>query len=225
MTGRASFAYDAPGVLGFDSDIDWYCQNGGNSMPDRGRRRLSVRASNATEAEAQAAEEAEAEAMGDGLRASNVTSRGSRRLDAWSCMQASRNILNLFGNNVHNTVAGYNSCRNLEWQVCAAKGMLPGQQSPTIIFATAPRALAVDGARPLGKCGGYHPRGCGYWAYANDDIFFLEACIYAKICANAEELFRLRPAQRFTCQVTEAGFRELQELLTKDRPGKPDRKG
>ena len=152
-----------------------------------------------------------------------------RRLDAQSdarnCIQSRHNILMLFGNNVHGTGSGYNSCRNLEcatlhtvcrlhfnrrvassstafasldcssavsgpaaftsilcclslicvspsrpfppllpllrrWQMCAAMGKLPGQQTPTIVFAHAPASLDTHGRRPLGRCGGYHPNGC-----------------------------------------------------------------
>ena len=35
---------------------------------------------------------------------------------------------------------------------------LPGQRSPTIIFAQAPRDLDIAGRRPLERCGGYQPR-------------------------------------------------------------------
>jgi len=56
---------------------------------------------------------------------------------------------------------------------CAAMGRLPGQRSPTVIFATAPSEMdttrkAKDGGRPLGHCGGYNPAGCWAGAYAND---------------------------------------------------------
>ena len=98
-----------------------------------------------------------------------------RRLQAYAreCVLASRNILLLFGDNVHNTGAGYNSCRNFEWQMCAARGKLPGQRSPTLIFARAPGTLDTNGDRKLDQCGGYQPEGCWSGTYANDDIFFL----------------------------------------------------
>jgi len=141
-----------------------------------------------------------------------------RRLDAQSdarnCIQSRHNILMLFGNNVHGTGSGYNSCRNLEWQMCAAMGKLPGQQTPTIVFAHAPASLDTHGRRPLGRCGGYHPNGCPPRGYSNDDIFFMEVCAYSLVCANRNELFKLRAEQPFTCQVSQQGFRKLQALLT-----------
>ena len=48
--------------------------------------------------------------------------RGGSGDHAWACIKASLNILSLYGDRVP-----YNICRNLEWQVCAAKGLLPGQ--------------------------------------------------------------------------------------------------
>ena len=63
---------------------------------------------------------------------------------------------------------------------CAAMGKLPGQRSPTVIFAKAPSELDIaksrrERGRPLNKCGGYSPSGCWAGAYANDDIYFLES--------------------------------------------------
>ena len=124
----------------------------------------------------------------------------------------------LFGNNVHGTHAGYNSCRNLEWQMCAAMGRLPGQRTPTLIFAQAPSTLDAEGWRPLGRCGGYSPQGCGRHAYSNDDIYFLEVCMYSKICENNEDLFRVPAEENFHCQVSTEGFRELQRFLTEGGP-------
>ena len=43
---------------------------------------------------------------------------------AVACVAASHNILNMVGSRVP-----YNLCRNLERQVCAAKGLLPGQDA------------------------------------------------------------------------------------------------
>ena len=129
-------------------------------------------------------------------------------------INARRNILMLFSSNVHGTGAGYNSCRNLEWQMCAAMGKLPGQQSPTVIFAVAPSSLNTRGGRALGRCGGWAPNGCPPAGYSNDDIYFLEVCLYSLACANHDELFTVRAEQPFQCHVDQAGFRRLQALLT-----------
>ena len=132
---------------------------------------------------------------------------------ARTCVNNFRNVLFLFASNVHNTGAGYNSCRNLEWQTCAAMGMLPGQTSATIIFAQPPNSLDAEGERPLAQCGGYSPQGCGKHAYSNDDIFFLEVCFYSQVCANNDELFRLDDGEPFHCAVSEEGFGHLQRLV------------
>ena len=193
--GWQNLPNDSPGVLGFDDSIDGYCQGLNNQM--RNGRRME-------------------EQMPESVN--TTLTQGRRRLgSAWLCTKNSRNILMLFASNVHNTGAGYNSCRNLEWQTCAAMGRLPGQQTPTVIFATPPSALDPRGPRPLGRCGGYSPQGCGNWAYSNDDIYFLEVCMYSKMCSNREELFRVEAKERFTCEVDPAGFRELQALLTGSR--------
>lgn len=227
--GFQELPHDSPGVLGFDDGlplpsasfllsllmtelflrpvgIDEYC---GKLRWSRGRRlqdQLVVKKS--------------LRRRGTLAFGTNTSARLSRRqLDsAWTCTQSSRNILMLFAPNVHNSGAGYNSCRNLEWQMCAAQGKLPGQRTPTIIFANAPNSLNAEGRRPLGRCGGYSPQGCGRWAYSNDDIFFLEVCMYSKICSNNAELFALKPEERFRCHVSRDGFRELQALLIGPHP-------
>ena len=72
----------------------------------------------------------------------------------------------------------------------------------------------TSGGRPLDKCGGYAPEGCWEATYTNDDIFFLESCLYSMVCANNEELFALKPREPFHCRVSERGFRRLQTYLT-----------
>ena len=57
-------------------------------------------------------------------------------------------------------------------QVCGALGMLPGQGSHRIMFATAPNSLEPNGnAMPLGKCSGWRPQMVpeGGFGYTNDD--------------------------------------------------------
>ena len=122
----------------------------------------------------------------------------------------------LFGKDIHGTGAGYNSCRNLEWQMCAAMGRLPGQTSPTVYFARAPKTLdtTARGGRPLGTCGGWAPMGCPPVGYSNDDIFFLEVCVYSMACENNEELFEIGAEQPFTCRISQPGFRQMVSYLT-----------
>ena len=71
-------------------------------------------------------------------------------------MRANVNILSLYGDKIP-----YNTCRNIEWQMCAARGSLPGQRSRKIRFAKAPSTLAPnDWPHPIGSCQGYAPLGC-----------------------------------------------------------------
>jgi len=189
----SKFTGDAIAVLGFDDSIEWYC----NSLYNWNGRRIDERNSTIVERNVSRAE---------GAR---------RRLEATrQCADNNRNILALFGQNVHHTHAGYNQCRNLEWQMCAVMGRLPGQRSPTIVFAQAPNTLDTGGRRPLGRCGGWSPEGCGPHAYSNDDIFFLEVCTYSLVCKNRDEFFRLKDRVNFHCEIDEAGFRKLQSYVT-----------
>ena len=190
--GWQSYDGDYPGVLGFDNEIASYC--GRLSGAWGRRRRLDANAS-----------------IDDNKNYSR------RRLDslgdARNCIASHHNILMLFGGNVHNTGAGYNSCRNLEWQMCAAMGKLPGQTTPTVIFAKAPKELDTTRHRPLGRCGGWAPKGCPPQGYSNDDIYFLEVCAYSMACKNNRELFTVNAEEPFHCEVDETGFKRMRDYL------------
>ena len=145
-------APEAPALLGFDEDIDDYCE-----------------------------------------------SHGGRGNHAEACVQANVNILSLYGDRIP-----YNICRNVEWQVCAAKGTLPGQNSRKIRFAYAPKKLEpYTGVKPIGNCGGYAPLGCGQWSggYASSDIYYMEACVYTMMCANRDEFWNLEAHEDFVCDM------------------------
>ena len=125
---------DAPGLLGFDPNIDWYCHEHSNEGGDR----------------------------------------------AFQCIDANVNILGLYGRRVP-----YNLCRNLEWQACVAKGMLPGQSTGSARFSLAPSSLDTETGyagswHPLGKCSGFTTDGFDRCrdegGAATDDIYFLEVC-------------------------------------------------
>lgn len=69
---------------------------------------------------------------------------------AIGCARANFNILSLYGTKIL-----YNLCRNFEWQLCAAKGALPGQGNKDITFAVAPKDLVISGGDSsvaLGAC-------------------------------------------------------------------------
>lgn len=128
---------------------------------------------------------------------------------AQACVHSGLNILSLFSDEVP-----YNTCRNFEWQVCAARGELPGQRAPSLVFGTAPGTLDPHGGR-LGTCSGWLPENMHGrpYGYANDDIFFLESCLYSQVCTNGDEMFALGVGEHWTCQFSEGAFRELQHLL------------
>ena len=78
-----------------------------------------------------------------------------------------------------------------EWQVCAAKGLVPGQGGVGMRFSYAPKKLEVYGkAKSLGDCRGwkpdYMPAGCPD-GYAKDDVFYMEVCLFNQICSNGKE--------------------------------------
>lgn len=81
------------------------------------------------------------------------------------CLAANRNILNVIGGRVP-----YNLCRNLEWQVCAALGRLPGQEGTArrMYFADAPGQLDVRSWNGERAC---DASGAGYVVA---EIFYLE---------------------------------------------------
>lgn len=126
-----------------------------------------------------------------------------------ACVRKNLNILSLYW------PAQYNVCRNYEWQLCAVQGLLPGQQGVnTIKFAFSPGALQPHGDwNSLGSCSGWHPRGCGDDGYASSDIFYLEACMFAVICSNGREVFRLNEMESWNCQLSHEGIAKLEQWL------------
>lgn len=93
-----------------------------------------------------------------------------------------------------------------------------GQRHRSILFATAPKDLNMSGSRAhaLGKCTGWHPAIApkrGVFGYTNDDIFYLEVCIFSKICTNGHEIFTLDAGSKFTCEFSADGFSMLEHLI------------
>ena len=113
------------------------------------------------------------------------------------------------------------------WQVCAAKGLVPGQGGKTIKFAKAPSELDIKYTPRLGACTGWvpgtRPEG-GFYGYATDDIFYLESCIFSQICANGDDLFKLKAGDPFICDFSAERFNELQKLLLSPSEPDPDAK-
>ena len=125
-----------------------------------------------------------------------------------ACIAANLNVLAIFDNE-----HPYSLCKNLEWQVCAALGRLPGQGSRTIRFATEPGGLILaEGPHPFGRCRGHSPKGCKI-GYSSDDIYYLEICLFSQLCDNGEQLFHLEVGDDFNCKFSAARLNELKEVL------------
>ena len=125
------------------------------------------------------------------------------------CRRAKRNVLRLL-------TGGWTMCQNLEWQMCALQGLLPGQGTRRISFATAPADLRLEwwenpSTHPTFPCrdGRCDPNG-----FTVGDVFFAEVAITYLVCANRASLFSLAAGDFFTCELDERAFNNLNSLLT-----------
>jgi hypothetical protein len=105
-----------------------------------------------------------------------------------------------------------------EWQMCAAMGKLPGQNTLGIRFAVPPSFLSMDLSKGVfGTCNGYTDAPCQmpYVGFANDDIYYLEVCLFSQVCGNRDRLFGsgIEEYGVFDCGPDPKGFHELQEWL------------
>jgi hypothetical protein len=116
------------------------------------------------------------------------------------CVQANQNVLRVFAN--------WNMCTNLQWQTCAMKGLLPGQDRRMMQFSIAPKDLDAGLFESPEYCVG----DCSY-NYAISDVYFAEVCVTSHVCKNREELFNLEVGTLFECEFDEHAFLELRELL------------
>lgn len=92
--------------------------------------------------------------------------------------------------------------------MCAAQGKLPGQNTRTIRFSKAPKALTIDEFwTPPAGC----VNGCGS-GYAVSDVFYVEACLLSHVCSNRERLFQLGVGEDFVCELDQGAFRSLEAV-------------
>jgi hypothetical protein len=125
-----------------------------------------------------------------------------------SCDWANVNILALFGG------TPYNTCRNFEWQMCAVRGLLNWQGGGNIAFARAPKTMWLDGYPPFGHCSGWTDAPCNdQIGFANDDIFYLEVCLFSQVCKNNAQMFQLEVGENFFCDLDVDGFNNLKRIL------------
>ena len=93
-------------------------------------------------------------------------------------------------------------------------GELQGQDGNTIRFARAPSTLSFTGQPAFGVCSGWSNLPCNTRTrFSNDDIYFLEICLYSQICANGDDIFNLDAGVNFECDLDMRRFKALQRSL------------
>ena len=112
----------------------------------------------------------------------------------------------------------FSTCQLFEWTMCAARGMLPGQQGEDVIrMATSLKTTYVteSGAHPIGSCRAYAPRqGCTHGtAYASSDLFYAQVCMLSALCKNFFLMYVLPEGGDFRCQLSDDGFEMRVEEL------------
>lgn len=129
---------------------------------------------------------------------------------AHRCRDARRNVLRLL-------TGGWTMCQNLEWQLCALTGRLPGQGArPLLAFATAPRELQLQwweepSTHPTFPC--VPGRACDPSGFTVGDVFFAEVAVAYTVCANRDALFELNAGELFECELDARAYRELAEQI------------
>ena len=120
---------------------------------------------------------------------------------AWRCVEANENVLRVMG--------GWNMCVNLQWQMCAIKGLLHGQGNRKMHFSIAPKDLDMNIFRKPWSC----VNGNCDSHYAISDVYFVEVCVINHVCRNKAELFALQVGELFECDLDEAAVLEMEGLL------------
>eukprot|EP00930_Biecheleria_cincta_P062187 TRINITY_DN4768_c0_g1_i6.p1 TRINITY_DN4768_c0_g1~~TRINITY_DN4768_c0_g1_i6.p1 ORF type:complete len:984 (-),score=136.80 TRINITY_DN4768_c0_g1_i6:1197-4148(-) len=128
------------------------------------------------------------------------------------CARANRNILRVSA--MAHSKASWDMCANVEWVVCAAKGMLPNQ-GKTIEFAVPPGNLDGNLASTYRE---YKSHIMRFSAHYEIDImawtFYLnEICWLSELCDNADELWTLERGEPWVCQHTDEGGQRLKFSL------------
>ena len=113
------------------------------------------------------------------------------------CQRAKRNVLRLM-------TGSWSMCQNLEWQLCALQGKLPGQGGTAIAFATRPRDVELEwwanpSTHPTYPC--QQNGWCDPGAFTVGDVFFAEIVVAYKICSNGARLLELEIDEPFHCQL------------------------
>lgn len=127
------------------------------------------------------------------------------------CRRAHRNVLRLLGGSDR-----WDMCQNLQWQMCALQGKLPGQDGDTrVAFATAPRALLREwwdnpSSHPTWGC-------CGPNKFSVGDVYFAEVAVTYSVCRNRAVMFSLDEGEFFRCDLDVEAYEHLAMLLDTSR--------
>lgn len=112
----------------------------------------------------------------------------------------------------------WNMCRNLEWVVCAVRGLLPNQEGG-IAFATPPSTVNLGDFLLRNKtCKGR----CDH-SYREPDIFMMEASVVSFLCRNRDDLFSFGSRdhnRRFVCDFDHRALEVLTEAAKRSRGGR-----
>ena len=124
------------------------------------------------------------------------------------CVRANKNVLRLLRGG-----RAWDMCQNIEWQLCALNGKLPGQDGNKISFASAPKDVQLTWWNDPSTHPTYTPRWDGY---SLGDVYFAELCIIFTLCSNRARLFELEVGETMECEMDPEGFDHLVEtfLLT-----------
>ena len=120
------------------------------------------------------------------------------------CVRANRNVLRLIRGG-----RPWDMCQNIEWQLCALNGKLPGQDGTKVMFSSAPKDLQVGWWNEPWTHPTYSP-GTGY---SLGDVFFAEVCVMYALCRNRQVLFQLEVGEAMECELDREMFNELVNQL------------
>ena len=124
------------------------------------------------------------------------------------CRRAKRNVLRLM-------TGSWTMCQNLQWQLCALQGKLPGQGGKAISFATRPQDLQLEWwenptTHPTYPCSGGQ---CDPGAFTVGDVFFAEVMIMYTVCKNGQQIFELAVDESFHCHLDRERYWDLANRL------------
>ena len=141
------------------------------------------------------------------------------------CVRANENVLRIIAGRY-----SWDMCQNLEWQLCAATGRLPGQDEAKMNFAFAPKELEEEWfekptSHPTYPCNEWW---CPDTVYTVGDVFFAEVCVLQQVCRNSDRLFAVERGETFVCDLDAVRFAALAKKMqlaargaNKRQPPKP----